>query len=221
MLTQTACRVVFIVFTLSPLTAQEIDQQELRIPHLLAGSEQDGNSAYQGDRSVASPTTATRLDAHGPTQAMLEQIVVWLSQNFDLRATNDLPKVALIPAAELVFLRYQAFTAAEQRKVMTELGADDPAARRREPVALYHGATKTIFLASNWTGATPAEVSILVHEMVHHLQNLQASKYACPQEREKLAYAAQEKWLALAGRNLIDEFELDPFTLLASTLCMH
>ncbi len=32
-------------------------------------------------------------------------------------------------------------------------------------------------------------------------------KYACPAEREQLAYLAQEKWLSLFGKNLADEFE--------------
>jgi hypothetical protein len=38
--------------------------------------------------------------------------------------------------------------------------------------------------------------------------------------REKLAYAAQDKWLNLFGRNLSTEFQIDAFTLNVSTACL-
>ena len=57
--------------------------------------------------------------------------------------------------------------------------------------------------------------------MVHHLQNVGKLKFECPQEREQLAYKAQEKWLGLFGRDLLSDFEIDRFTLLVSTKCMY
>jgi hypothetical protein len=59
-----------------------------------------------------------------------------------------------------------------------------------------------------------------VHELVHHLQNLDKRSYNCPQLREKLAYEAQEKWLGLFGRSLESEFGIDAMTLLVGTACM-
>jgi hypothetical protein len=56
--------------------------------------------------------------------------------------------------------------------------------------------------------------------MVHHMQNLGNLKYACPEVREKLAFAAQEQWLELFDRTLASEFDLDPFTLLVRTSCL-
>jgi len=67
----------------------------------------------------------------------------------------------------------------------------------------------------------PAELSILVHEMVHHLQNVAHTAYACPLEREKLAYEAQEKWLSLFGQSLWSEFGLDRTTLVLTSACME
>ena len=57
--------------------------------------------------------------------------------------------------------------------------------------------------------------------MVHHAQNLLGLKHECPQEREKLAYLAQDRWLGLFGRSLESDFELDPMTLLIRTKCLH
>ena len=87
-----------------------------------------------------------------------------------------------------------------------------------EVVAAYDDSSGTIYLA-RWTGDTPAGLSVIVHEMVHHLQHEAASRYACPEERERDAFAAQERWLVEFGTNLETEFEIDPFTLLARTNC--
>jgi hypothetical protein len=45
--------------------------------------------------------------------------------------------------------------------------------------------------------------------------------HACPQEREKLAYQAQERWLPLFGHSLEADFELDGFSLLGKTQCFY
>jgi hypothetical protein len=60
---------------------------------------------------------------------------------------------------------------------------------------------------------------VLLHELVHHLQDASNQRYECPAAREQLAYAAQEKWLALFGQSLESEFDIDPFTLKVSTTC--
>ena len=73
---------------------------------------------------------------------------------------------------------------------------------REDSLAVYDDETKTIYLPKKWAGTTPAEISILVHEMVHHLQGMAKTRYECPQAREQLAYAAQEMWLGLFGRSI-------------------
>jgi len=90
----------------------------------------------------------------------------------------------------------------------------------RATMAVYDDATRTIYLAEGWNRTDPAELSILVHELVHHLQAGAQLRYECPQEREKLAYAAQERWLGLFNLTLASEFEMDPFTLLVRTRCL-
>jgi hypothetical protein len=56
--------------------------------------------------------------------------------------------------------------------------------------------------------------------MIHLPQNLGNFKYECPEAREKLAFAAQKRWLELFGLTLGSDFELDPFTLLVRTSCL-
>ena len=91
--------------------------------------------------------------------------------------------------------------------------------RNPKTVATYDPLTRTIYLPEGWTGTTPAELSVLVHEMVHDLQNVARTRFPCVEASEELAYAAQERWLGLFGRTLMKDFEIDPFTLLVSTRC--
>lgn len=149
-------------------------------------------------------------------QALLTAIVVWLSASFDLPARYDVPRVEFVPASQMIAQRYKSLLPAERANIANALG--DTAGS--DTVALYNDDTKTIYLADGWAGHTPAELSVLVHEMVHHLQNIARLTHECPQAREKLAYEAQDKWLALFGTSLEREFEIDGFTLLAKTVCL-
>ncbi len=141
-------------------------------------------------------------------------IITWLTSNFELEPTTTLPDVKFVSATAITERRHRAF-----------LGAGGPPASApdtgRTTVAIYELTEATIYLPADWSGTTPAEVSVLVHEMVHHLQNVAKTKFECPQAREQLAYAAQQRWLGLFDRTLEDEFQLDPFTLLVTTRCMY
>jgi len=147
--------------------------------------------------------------------ALLTALVLWLSANFDVPADYNHPHIEFLPAANIFALRYKGLSAGGlETAVVGQTG-------QREVVSVYDGAKKTIYLPEGWTGGTPAELSVLVHEMVHHLQNLGKLKFECPQDREQLAYKAQERWLGLFGSSLLRDFEFDPFTLLVSTKCIH
>ena len=86
-------------------------------------------------------------------------------------------------------------------------------------IALYDSSEHTILLPEHWTGATPAEVSVLVHELVHHMQAAAGRRYACPGEREAPAYRAQADWLAQTGGSLERDFGIDELFLKAVTIC--
>jgi hypothetical protein len=152
-------------------------------------------------------------------EALLTAIVVWLSVSFGLPASYDHPRIEFVPPIQIAFFRYQAFTAEAQREVLARYAAAGAENGRREVVAVYDDRRKRILLPEGWSGKTPAELSVLVHEMVHHLQKTAGLKFECPEQREKLAYEAQEKWLGLFGLTLLGEFEIDAFTLKVSTEC--
>jgi hypothetical protein len=147
--------------------------------------------------------------------ALLTALVVWLAANFGLPASDTHPEIRLAAAAEIAAIRYGPLTPETRGVFAPAVVTNAP----REVVAIYDSKRKTIVLSHEWNGRSAADLSVLVHELVHHLQDSANLRYECPAAREKIAYAAQEKWLGLFGRNLETEFEIDPFTLKVTTEC--
>jgi hypothetical protein len=152
---------------------------------------------------------------------LLTAIVTWLSVNFGLPANYDLPRVAFVTSETMHAVRYKGAGAGKGGSPSLQPGTKIGSEQLPELEAIYDDKTRTIYLEGDWSGKTPAELSVLVHEMVHHLQHAADLKYACAAEREKAAYAAQRRWLALYGLDLEDEFKLDPMTLLVRTNCLY
>jgi hypothetical protein len=146
--------------------------------------------------------------------ALLTAIVVWLSTNFGLPANFESPRIRFASSAELNFPLKGSVGSEAKKQTPTAEGSSDI-------VSFYSMESKTIYLADGWTGKTPAGLSILVHEMVHHLQNVGQLKFECPQAREELAYQAQDRWLHLFGHDLERDFELDGFSILVKTKCFY
>jgi hypothetical protein len=135
---------------------------------------------------------------------LIAAIMMWLSANFELPLVHEQPTVKIVARDEMA--------AAANRGL--------PLSNAGELEALYDHRARVIMLSDRWTGATPADLSVLVHELVHHMQNVAGVTHACEAAREELAYAAQEKWLGLFGQSLSTTFGLDAATLKFKTVCL-
>jgi Zn-dependent membrane protease YugP len=155
----------------------------------------------------------------GDMEVLLTAIVVWLSANFDLPANFNHPRVMFVPPNQMVALRFKLPIPMQEMKNSAAIKNVAQADKIREVVAVYDNQKKVIYLPDKWTGHTAANLSVVVHEMVHHLQHAGGLKYECMAAREKLAYEAQAKWLALFGRNLESEFQIDRLTILVAASC--
>jgi hypothetical protein len=144
-------------------------------------------------------------------EELLAALLTWLATQFGFAAA-EAPRVELVDAVRMETLGSSTSGSA---------AIGDPRPRPgREVAALYDDKTRTIFLPEGWTGETPAERSMLVHELVHHLQNAAGAKFECSAAREKAAYVAQERWLREQGTSLVEALGVDPATLLVRTKCM-
>lgn len=169
-------------------------------------------SAPAGSYAFAFTTTETQYSV--VDTGLLTQITAWLSANFELPASRTMPAIELASPERIAAIRYRGLASPPTQAVIAS-----PAYQSGDIVAVYDDTRKTIYLPDGWKGHTPAEQSVLVHEMVHFLQSSAQFKYGCPQAREKLAYQAQEQWLSRSGRTLQSEFEIDAFSLLIHTNC--
>jgi len=145
-------------------------------------------------------------------QTLLTVIMTWLSINFGLPETGELPAVELASRAEMAAVRQERVATGTSQALAPDVG--------EKVFAIYDDESATIYLHHDWSGATPAESSLLVHELVHHLQNVGGMEFACAGAREKVAYRAQRAWLELFDRTLEQEFGLDPMTVLVRSNCL-
>lgn len=66
---------------------------------------------------------------------------------------------------------------------------------------LYDAESGTIYLIGPWSPDSAPDVSVLLHELVHHRQHT-ARHWYCPGQQEPDAYRLQAEWLAERGRRL-------------------
>ncbi|MEP2120713.1 MAG: DUF6647 family protein [Bauldia litoralis] len=152
--------------------------------------------------AAATPAAATEGQ---DSPSVIGAIELWLVANFDLEPATRSPDLAKVAPARLVEIRYGPASSVSPGAVM---GA-------------YDKASHTIYLSETWDGRTPEQLSVLVHEMVHHLQASNETRFACPAERERLAYRAQDEWLRLFGLDLEAAFGINAATVLVATVCTH
>jgi hypothetical protein len=187
-----------------------------------------GESARPPSRTVNLPGTRFEIVVGAPAferdstrikPELLTAIVAWLSSNYGLPASDETPAIAFVTRDAMIALRRDRHS--DDRSASQGAIDHGQVPHASTVVAVYDDVDRTIYLPEAWTGRTPVELSVLVHEMVHHLQNLAGLRFACPEEREQLAYAAQQDWLALFGRDLFTDFGTDAFTLMARTHCAY
>jgi hypothetical protein len=152
-------------------------------------------------------TPAAPADDGAPTvplDSLVAALTVWAADALGLATPVTAPAVAFTDRGRMGrMLRPDAAASA----VSTEVEA------------LYDPAARVIHLPHGWRGATAAEVSVLAHEVVHHLQTISGRRFACPQERERDAYALQARWLARFGGSLEQDLDLEPIYVLVTSHC--
>lgn len=78
--------------------------------------------------------------------------------------------------------------------------------------ALYSDRDHSVYLPNGWKADTLRRRSILLHELVHHLQYLNHPKVTCESEYELQAFKLQLAWLSEKGvEDPLDFLGIDPF----------
>jgi hypothetical protein len=129
--------------------------------------------------------------------------------------------VEFASSAKMAEVRYSRLGSNGMDRVAAEAGRMASPEIGQDVYAIYDDASRTIYLPQDWNANSPTHVSVLVHELVHHLQNAGGLKYDCAGAREGPAYRAQSRWLELFGKTLVEEFEIDPMTVLVRSNCLR
>ncbi|WP_293809276.1 DUF6647 family protein [uncultured Bosea sp.] len=143
-----------------------------------------------------------------PGGGLLEALAIWVGAKLGQPVPSFLPELVFKPVGQVAALRLKQYAS----EVMQQHG-------RPDILSIYDSREKVIYLGDTWTGATAADLSVLVHELVHHFQETHQSKFECDAAREAKAFELQEKWLRIFGESLEEDFQIDPFTLLVRTSC--
>lgn len=88
--------------------------------------------------------------------------------------------------------------------------------------AMYVRDERVVYLRDDWSPGDLRSRATLMHELVHHVQFVNAVPARCPAEREQLAYRLTVKWLSEQGA--ADPYAVlntDEFTILFLSVCME
>jgi hypothetical protein len=103
---------------------------------------------------------------------------------------------------------------------MTEIAQGPNIAPNPQLRALYGQKASTIYLRANWSEVSLRDQSELVHELVHHFQNVHNLQYQCGAERETLAYELQFAWLREQGiKDPYELLEVNAFYVIVASMC--
>jgi hypothetical protein len=143
-----------------------------------------------------------------PGGRLLEALAIWVGAKLGQPVPTSLPRLVFKPSNQVAVLRFKQYASEMvQQQALPTI------------ISIYDARENTIYLRDTWSGATAADLSVLVHELVHHFQEVHQAKFECEAAREAKAFELQEKWLKLFGESLEEDFQIDPFTLLARTSC--
>lgn len=136
-----------------------------------------------GSTAIASSAPQLGSDAEWQNVKTIRSLVVlleaWLDTHTDLSRREVSPKIRVIP-----------WTVAAMQ---TGIAGREHGFTR----GLYDQRNSTIYLIEPWAPTDEEDVSVLLHELVHHRQA--PLNFYCPGAQEDAAYRLQDEWLREQG----------------------
>lgn len=148
-------------------------------------------------------------------EALLTALMVWVSSVTGYPPADSLPRIALSTPCDLYEMA---------------VGADCPEDDEILIRGVYDHHSDTIHLREGWEPDNLHDIAVLVHEMVHHLQNhagmdmVPKNDPCSGQKLEKPAYQAQIRWLMSTGLDFDQSLAVmgtNRLFLLMVTSCNH
>ncbi len=141
-------------------------------------------------------------------EQMVAALLAWAAWQMGQPAPAA-PGVVLAPAEEVAARRYGP-------------GAGKGGARSggRQVIAVYDRRSATVYLPEDWDGSDLVDRSVLLHELVHHVQAVNRVPAVCAAQWEPQAYELQARWLAAQGvDDPLAAIGVDRLTVKVSSMC--
>ena len=129
-------------------------------------------------------SVAASDDQHGISPTLIYRLNTWLDAETEYETRASQPQIKFIETEQAENLR----------------GVAGHSGGRTH--GLYDAEAQTIYLTKPWSSVNPRDISVLLHEMVHHRQAGQ--HWYCVQAQEWRAYQIQAQWLA--EHQIADDF---------------
>tara|TARA_A100001011_G_scaffold357940_1_gene403251 strand:+ start:167 stop:586 length:420 start_codon:yes stop_codon:yes gene_type:complete len=130
---------------------------------------------------------------------ILTALMIWFGANTPLQVNHELPSVVFLP-----------------QETMEQMFYGDNEYEPDSLHGMYNQDTDTIYLPDDWDRKSPWDMSVLVHEMVHYLQDMNNMKFNCSNEMEKMAWPIQQFYLKKAHNY---EWDYDKLWFLVVSNC--
>ena len=109
---------------------------------------------------------------------IITALIIWLGANTPYNTNFDLPTVIFLPQDQMEEMFYKG-----SNKMPNTLHG------------LYDKESDTIILSDQWDRRKPWDMSVLLHEMIHYLQDQNKMKFNCVANMEKDAWPIQQLYL--------------------------
>ena len=140
--------------------------------------------------------------------ALMYALMAWASAQTGIDPAATLPDVVYAAPEEMIRMQYPN-------------GDGGAAASGIRVVALYDPDDAEIYLPLGFDARDPVDVSVLLHELVHHMQYQAGVSYACRGEMERVAYETQGEYLSSVGIDLLEAMEMNDLFLYLITSCLN
>ena len=109
---------------------------------------------------------------------IITALMIWMGANTNLDTNHDIPLVVFLPQEQMEQMYY-----------------GDHEHDEDSLHGLYDTNNNRIILMDTWDRRDPWDLAVLLHEMVHYLQDMNKIKFNCTAEMERDAWPIQKKYL--------------------------
>ena len=109
---------------------------------------------------------------------ILTALMIWLGANTPFDTNHDIPNVLFLSQTQMEQMYYKG-----ESKIPNTLRG------------LYDTESDTIILPDTWDRRKAWDMGVLLHEMVHYLQDQNNYQFSCTSEMERDAWPIQQRYL--------------------------